>query len=287
MVLSVLLKFIYPPPASVVITAMSVISFVSLSNAGWMETKGKHMQYSKLRNVGKKSATATATATDDDDDDKKKKKKDDKENAKLSGKVGMIVAYTPAFLAGVSSFFLFPDGDLRFTLLRSAVTIHFFKRLFEVLFVHKISGWMDVEAMTTISLSYFLSSSTMIYTQNLMLQLPEPTVDLKYVGVPLFLVGIGGNFYHHYLLSRLRAKGEKQYKIPQGGLFNLVICPHYLFEILGFFGISCISQTVYSLSFTLGTTFYLMGRSSATRDWYQSKFEDFPKDVKALIPYIF
>ncbi|KAI3443758.1 hypothetical protein Pfo_000423 [Paulownia fortunei] len=156
-----------------------------------------------------------------------------------------------------------------------------------VVFVHKFSGWMDVEAMITISLSYLLSSATMIYNQHLMQAFPEPAIDLKYVGISMFLLGIGGNFYHHYLLSKLRTKGEKQYKIPQGGFFSLLICPHYLFEILGFFGISCISQTLYVFSFTMGTTFYLMGRSYATRKWYESKFEDFPKDVKALIPYIF
>lgn len=147
---------------------------------------------------------------------------------------------------------------------------------------------MEAEVMVTISMSYFLSSATMIYNQQLMLQLPEPAIDLKYIGIPIFLIGIGGNFYHHYLLSKLRSEGEeKQYKIPQGGLFSLVICPHYLFEILGFWGIACISQTLYSIAFTLGTTFYLMGRSYATRRWYQSKFEDFPKDINALIPFIF
>lgn len=146
---------------------------------------------------------------------------------------------------------------------------------------------MDVEATTVISFSYFLSTVTMIYGQHLSQGLPEPSIDLKYSGFIIFLVGIIGNFYHHYLLSNLRNKGEKEYKIPQGGLFNFVICPHYLFEILVFVGISCISQTLYSISFTLGTMLYLMGRSIATRRWYQSKFDDFPKNIKALIPYIF
>jgi hypothetical protein len=52
-------------------------------------------------------------------------------------------------------------------------------------------------------------------------------------------------------------------------------------------GISFISQTSYAISFTLGSIFYLMGRSYATRKWYLSKFEDFSEDVKALIPYAF
>ncbi|CAI9774817.1 unnamed protein product [Fraxinus pennsylvanica] len=115
MVLSVLLRFIYPPPSNLFVTAMSVISLVSLGNAGIMELKGKHMQYSKLWNFGVDQKIPA---------DKK---------AKISSKTGMIIAYTPAFLAGVTSFVLVPVGDCRFDLLRSAITIHFFKRIFEII----------------------------------------------------------------------------------------------------------------------------------------------------------
>ncbi|PHU00289.1 hypothetical protein BC332_30076 [Capsicum chinense] len=156
-----------------------------------------------------------------------------------------------------------------------------------VLFVHKYSGSIDIEATIVISSSYFLSTVTMIYCQHLTQGLPEPSIDLKYGGFIIFLVGIIGNFYRHILLSNLRTKGEKDYKIPQGGLFDFAICPHYLFGILIFVGISCTSQTLYAISFTLGTTLYLMGRSIATGRWYKLKFDDFPNDIKALIPYIF
>ncbi|KAJ8551600.1 hypothetical protein K7X08_021615 [Anisodus acutangulus] len=267
MVMSTLLKFLYPPPPSLFITTMSVISFASLAKAGFSEIKGKNMPYSKffgttkVENVEKK--------------------------ARIESKKGMFLLYSPAFLAGVASFAIFPHEDFRFALVCSALTIHFFKRVFEVLFVHKYSGSMDVEATITISASYFFSTVTMIYGQHLTQGFPEPSIDLKYGGFIIFLVGIICNFYHHYLLSKLRTKGEKEYKVPQGGLFNFVICPHYLFEILIFVGVSCTSQTLYAISFTLGTTLYLMGRSIATRRWYKSKFEDFPKDIKALIPYIF
>ncbi|KAL3523701.1 hypothetical protein ACH5RR_016535 [Cinchona calisaya] len=265
----ILLRFIYPPPPSLFISAMSAISFASSASAGFQEIKGKHMKYSKFFNVGSLSSTA-----------------DNK--AKFSGRIGMLVAYTPAFLAGLASFALFPYGGLRFSLLRSALTIHFFKRIFEVLFVHKYSGGMEVETAITISTSYFLSTVTMIYSQYLTQGLPEPLIDLKYAGISLFLLGISGNFYHHFLLSKLRSQGgDKQYKIPQGGLFNLVICPHYLFEILGFIGVSFISQNLYAFCNAFGMAFYLMGRSFATRRWYQAKFDDFPENIKALIPYIF
>lgn len=270
MVLSTLLKFIYPPPASWFVTAMTVINGASLVNAGFKEIKGQSMQYSKFFNTNNKNVEASSSKM-----------------AKFSGRDGMLLAYSPAFFASVASLAFMQDEGLRFTLVASALAVHYFKRLFETLFIHKYSGSMPMDSAIVISTSYFLSSVSTIYSQHLCGEFAEPIIDLKYAGVAIFLVGIVGNFYHHYILSKLRKEGEKEYKIPQGGLFNLVICPHYLFEILGFIGISCISQTVYALSFTVGTIGYLTGRSYATRKWYLSKFEDFPKDVKALVPYIF
>lgn len=52
-----------------------------------------------------------------------------------------------------------------------------------------------------------------------------------YFGFGVFLIGQGSNFYHHILLTRLRSNESREYKIPEGGLFSLVNCPHYLSEI--------------------------------------------------------
>lgn len=259
------MKFLFPCPPNLLISAMSVVSLVSLVSSGFSEARGKHFQYSKFWN-------ANSPVTN---------------QIKLSGRNGMLLLYTPAFFAGLSSFWLLPDQDLRFLYLKSALTFHFFKRTLEVLFIHSYSGSMILVSLIPMSFNYFASTATMIYAQHVIQGYPEPSIDLTYPGIVLFLIGIGGNFYHHYLLSKLRSKNDKEYKIPKGGLFDLVICPHYLFEILGFWGVFFISQTLYSFIYAFGTTLYLMGRSYATRRWYLSKFEDFPKHVKALFPFVY
>lgn len=203
----------------------------------------------------------------------------------------MLFLYTPAFLAASASFFLSPSVDLRLLLLKSALSLHFFKRVLEVMFIHKYSGGMSLDVAFTISSGYFSSTALVLYSQSFTLGLPQPGLDLKFSGVVMFMVGIVGNLYHHVLLAKLRTEGEgggkKEYKIPKGGLFDTVICPHYMYEILVFWGFFMISQTIYSLSWAMGSTFYLMGRSYATRRWYLSKFDDFPKHTKALIPFVF
>ncbi|KAF3434379.1 hypothetical protein FNV43_RR25482 [Rhamnella rubrinervis] len=234
MALSMLLGFIFPPPPSLFINTMSVITVTSLAFSGLSEIRGNHLQYSKFWDVNPPKSSSPTNRT-----------------IKLSSRAGMLFLYTPAFLAALSSFLLFPNGDVRLLLLNLALTLHFFKRDFEVLLVHRYSGGMVLDSAIVISLSYFSSTISMIYAQHLAQGLPDPPIDLKYPGAVLFLIGICGNFYHHYLLSKLRKNGDKGYKIPKG------------------------------------TIFYLIGRSYATRRWYLSKFEDFPKHVKALIPYVF
>ncbi|MFQ6655560.1 hypothetical protein Gotur_026069 [Gossypium turneri] len=264
MTIPMVLDILFPP--TLLLTGASVLTLLLLAILGVLEIRGINMKYSKFVNAASSSSSISF---------------------KVPSRVGMLLLYTPAFLVGVASFWLYPADDSRFLFLKSAVTIHFFKRLFEVIFIHKYSGEMSLDTIIIILVSYFFVSLSLIYTQTFNQGLSEPSIDLKYLGIALFLIGISGNFYHHYLLSKLRTKGDKDYKIPKGGLFELVICPHYLFEILEFLGISLISQTLYSFSVTLGSALYLMCRSYVTRKWYVSKFEDFPKEVKAFIPLVF
>ncbi|XP_031381241.1 very-long-chain enoyl-CoA reductase-like [Punica granatum] len=266
MVWPAILRLAYPPPPSVFITAITVIGGVGLANGGLSEIRGTHMKYSKFWNVHSPVREARVTS-----------------------RTGMLAVYMPAFVAGAASFWIFPAGEgLRFLLLRAALTLHFLKRVLEVLFVHKFSGFMAVDSMCVVSLSYFFFTVNSIYILYLSRHFPEPSIDLTYPGLALFLIGVAGNFYHHLILSRLRsAGGNKEYKIPQGGLFSLVTCPHYLFEIIDFVGLSFISQTIYGFVITLGTIIYLIERSYATRRWYLSKFDDFPRHVKALFPFVF
>jgi len=273
------LPFLYPPPASVYVAAMSAVSLLSMANAGLAELRGNHMAYSKFWHVVAAGAGGG-----------KQRQRGGGGGALLKSRDGMLVAYAPALAAAAASFAV-PGAveGARAQILSAALAVHFLKRVLEVLFVHRYSGSMPLDTAVTIGTSYLLSTVTMIYAQHLSHGLPDPPVDLLYPGVVVFAVGIAGNFYHHYLLSRLRADGgggEKGYKIPRGGLFELVTCPHYLFEITGFFGFAMIGQTVYALAVATGTAAYLAGRSCATRRWYESKFEEFPARIKALVPFL-
>merc|ERR1719382_2177292 len=60
------------------------------------------------------------------------------------------------------------------------------------------------------------------------------------LGAAVWFIGTLGNFYHHWLLMRLRsnsnAADQFKYKVPRGGLFPYVCCPHYLTELISWPG---------------------------------------------------
>lgn len=138
------LSFLFPPPPIIFVTAMSVISFTSLAYTGFSEIRGKHLQYSKFWNVASPKASKT-------------------KQIKLSSRTGMLLLYTPAFLAGLASFVLFPSQDLRFLLLDSALTLHFFKRIFEVQFSFFPVGILSIYWSKPFSMGLSFSEKWFVY----------------------------------------------------------------------------------------------------------------------------
>ncbi|MCO5564059.1 hypothetical protein L7F22_017715 [Adiantum nelumboides] len=210
-------------------------------------------------------------------------------------KTGMAILYSPAALL-CSSFLLSklssPAPDHRLVVFSAALTMHYIKRLLEVFFVHKYSGTMEMSVSFTISLFYVLSSTQLLYAQNISVHQVPPSIDLMRLGMLLFVVGMGGNFYHHRLLANLRKDdkdkdGKKRYVTPQGGLFTWVVCPHYLFECIDFLGLALIGQTTSAFVVALATFIMLSARSRSTKQWYEKKIEGFPKERKAFLPFLF
>ena len=115
---SLLPALLYPLPASAFVTAMSVVSFVSLASAGVSELRGEHMAYSKFWHVvsGQQKRSVAAAGP------------------LLSSRLGMLVAYAPALVAAAASFAV-PGAveGIRAQILAAALAVHFLKRVLEVM----------------------------------------------------------------------------------------------------------------------------------------------------------
>jgi 3-oxo-5-alpha-steroid 4-dehydrogenase 1 len=105
-------------------------------------------------------------------------------------------------------------------------------------------------------------------------------------GVVLFALGLGFNIDSDNRLLRLRKPGETGYKIPQGGLFRYISCPNLFSEIVEWIGYALIGWNVAMLSFAVWTFANLAPRAMDHHRWYLGKFEDYPKERKGLVPFL-
>jgi protein-S-isoprenylcysteine O-methyltransferase Ste14 len=204
----------------------------------------------------------------------------------LSGRLGMFIAYLPAFLLGAYAYQVSGQQNLAALLLM----IHFAKRLLEVLLVHKYSGTMEATIAAAIAAAYSLDTWIISSTA---LTVHEFHPSLQLIGLLLFVVGQVGNGYHHYVLSTLRTTGNavdqtKRYVAPRGGFFRYVAAPHYLFELVSWLGIALCAQEVNAFLSLFGFVSYLMGRSHKANEFYKQKFdpEEWPRTRKNLVPLL-
>jgi steroid 5-alpha reductase family enzyme len=80
---------------------------------------------------------------------------------------------------------------------------------------------------------------------------------------------------------------QNRYKIPRGGFFEYVSSANYFGEMVEWFGYYIMTDHIGSLSFFIWTVANLFPRAISNHKWYKSHFSDYPKDRKAVIPFIF
>ncbi|TVR78483.1 MAG: 3-oxo-5-alpha-steroid 4-dehydrogenase [Chitinophagaceae bacterium] len=109
---------------------------------------------------------------------------------------------------------------------------------------------------------------------------------LFYPALLLFLSGAAINIWADNKLISLRKPGETGYKIPKGGLFDKVSCPNLLGECIQWTGWALMAWGPATLSFCIWTWANLLPRALDHHKWYKEKFENYPKERKAIIPYL-
>ncbi len=106
------------------------------------------------------------------------------------------------------------------------------------------------------------------------------------IGTVTFLIGYTLNKASDRTLTRLRKQNPNEYSIPYGGAYRWVSCPNYLGEIITWFGFCCAAWSIAGLAFAFMTASNLIFRALDNHQWYQEKFPDYPKERKAIIPFV-
>lgn len=105
------------------------------------------------------------------------------------------------------------------------------------------------------------------------------------IGALIFACGFVLNIHSDRILFTLK-RNSPDYAIPRGGLFRFVSCPNYLGEIVEWIGWAIAAWSPAGLAFAFFTAANLVPRALTHHRWYRERFPDYPRDRKALIPFI-
>lgn len=116
---------------------------------------------------------------------------------------------------------------------------------------------------------------------------PEWLQDPRFVvGLATFVAGASLNIWTDNRLIGLRASGNGDYQVPKGGMFAYVSCPNHLGEIIEWCGFAVLCWNLPALSFAIWTAANLLPRSLSHHRWYKRHFPDYPRERKAVIPFL-
>ncbi|CAG8469351.1 2429_t:CDS:2 [Dentiscutata heterogama] len=173
------------------------------------------------------------------------------------------------------------------------IMAHFAKRELETLFVHRFShGTMPFKNVFKNSFHYHaLSGANLAYwvygpwnasgTSG-----GERNEWYIWACVALFVYAQISNFSTHITLRNLRPPGTRVRKIPYGYGFGLVSCPNYFFEIVAWFSICVLTNSLAAWLFIVAGFYQMYLWAIKKHKAYRKEFKDYPKDRKAMIPFI-
>ncbi|KAL5504699.1 hypothetical protein ACEPAH_7362 [Sanghuangporus vaninii] len=136
-----------------------------------------------------------------------------------------------------------------------------------------------------------------------------------WLGITFWFLGWTGNVLHDEILmdirrdalkkkqelvdkGRAKSSDKPHYGIPRGYLYHYISYPNYFCEWIEWAGFSLAAAPFPSLSYTGFTTAYppwlfffslvfvMWSRAYRGHQWYLSKFPDYPKERRAVIPFI-
>ncbi len=113
------------------------------------------------------------------------------------------------------------------------------------------------------------------------------TVDAAMIaGCVLFFTGFLVHVSADMQLQQLRKSHGPDYHIPHGGLYRLISCPNYFGEVIEWIGWAMLTWSPAGLVFALWTAANLIPRALTSHTWYRNRYADYPRDRKAILPFI-
>ncbi|ODM23238.1 hypothetical protein SI65_00827 [Aspergillus cristatus] len=174
------------------------------------------------------------------------------------------------------------------------LSVHFLKREFETIFIHRFSNaTMPARNIFKNSAHYWLLAgfniAYWVFRPDAAAATDSPNENLVYAGLGLFVFSELANLNAHLVLRNLRRAGTTERGIPSGFGFGLVTCPNYLFEILAWVGVYLVSGLSWSVLFFIAVGGGQMAIWAAKKERrYRKEFGDkYKRKSFVMVPGIF
>ena len=165
---------------------------------------------------------------------------------------------------------------------------HYFNRSFIYPFKQHNSNQMPILIMLSAVFFNIINGFTNGYYFGSIVTLEYQNYFSNYnfiFGMIIFCLGLYINLKSDSILLSLK-KQNKGYQIPEGFLYKYISCPNYFGEILEWVGFAIMTWCLPGLIFGLWTMYNLIPRAISHHKWYKHKFIHYPKNRKAIIPFI-
>ena len=202
----------------------------------------------------------------------------------IDNKLGWIIMELPALLVCPAIYFYFKiDFDISIMFICLWI-IHYFNRT--IIFPFRIKTKGKKMPLVIVLSAFFFNIVNGLINGYFLSNINLHSVSIFLItGFLLFVLGLYINISSDNKLIKLR-KIKKGYFVPKGGLFKYISCPNFFGEILEWFGFALMTFNIGSLSFFIWTCCNLIPRALAHHTWYKNKFNEYPKERKAILPFL-
>ncbi|KAF8526283.1 3-oxo-5-alpha-steroid 4-dehydrogenase-domain-containing protein [Hysterangium stoloniferum] len=176
------------------------------------------------------------------------------------------------------------------------IMAHFIKRELETLFVHRFShATMPFFNIFKNSAHYHLGSGFAIawgvyqpaYGARKLVGSIRDDPNFLWGCVAVWALAEFLNLHSHIILRNLRPPGTKIRAIPKGFGFNLVSCPNYLWEIVGWGVVAGMTNNLFAYGFFVISAGQMLIWALKKHSAYKREFgKDYPKGRSALFPFV-
>ncbi|KAJ6647384.1 3-oxo-5-alpha-steroid 4-dehydrogenase 2 [Pseudolycoriella hygida] len=212
----------------------------------------------------------------------------------MNARTAWMIQESPAFFVPIILIFQTPstkllesDGNKIALLL---FTMHYFNRSF--IYPFRITNSKPVPLLTCSLAFMFTFFNGLLQGFSLTNIHSVGTSSSTIAGATIFLTGMAINIYHDGILINLRKdkknEGKSGYKIPRGGLYELISGANFFGEIVEWWGLYVITSGIPQLTFAVFSNAFLGLRAVHHHQWYIKTFgKSYPPERKAIIPYAF